>query len=275
MIYHNRFFNRIITSLLLLQLILPSSAIASPFTYSLLGSTAQTSLKTTIAVNKLGPLAVPSGQIVFEGNEIEVLAVPEGLFDQRTILSGVMISSQPIPETAPQAIRGLAYFFGGPWLSYLSLPPTFEVVSKTDGTIITGQVVGGDEKSLSLHKTNGDIVAIEFVPIANIESPRAFSFFLPVLRNQASTSSFLQGQTASIRFTSSNGGQRLVASKRIVSPLLGDEQGIKKSQILSFLAMDLFWTIAPAIVAPLVINNKNNRTASSTSFKANATSGLP
>lgn len=252
------------------QLAAGPAALASQVNYFQTADGKQSGIKTTLSIKQLGRLVVPGGLVVFDGNDIEVQAIPEGLFDPRLILTGIMIRSQTIPASGPQAIKGLAYFFGGPWLNYLSAPPSFELIQKSDGSVVTGQIVEGNEKCLSVKQGNGTIVSIEFCQIANIESPRALAFLMPLDRTFNSSDSLVQGQTSSVRFSANNGGQRILALNRPVDHLLGDERGISKGSILSYLMLDLFATIAPAIATPLVINNRTSRTASRNAFQANA-----
>lgn len=256
--------------MLLTQLLSTPQAWAEPVTYFQTAAGLQAGLKTTLPVKQLGKLIVPGGLVVFDGNDIEVQAIPEGLFDPRQVLSGIMIRAQTIPASGPQAIKGLAYFFGGPWLNYLSQTPAFELIQKNDGSVVTGLIVEGDEKSLSIRQSNGQTLAIEFSQITNIESPRAFAFFMPLDRTFNSSNSLVQGQTSNVRFNTNNAGQRILALRRPVSPLLGEEKGISKGSILAYLMLDLVATLAPAIATPLVINNNTNRTASRTAFQANA-----
>lgn len=263
-------FRLAISTILVSQIVLGPAAWAAPFNYFQTFDGKQSGIKATLPVKQLGQLTLPGGLVVFDGNDIEVQAIPEGLFDPRQVLTGIMIKSQIVSASGPQAIKGLAYFFGGIWLKYLSSPPAFELISKNDGSVLTGQIVEGDEKSLTMRQSNGQISSIEFSQIANIESPRALAFFMPVDRSYSSSDSLVQGQTSSVRFNANNGGQRTLALKRPVDRLLGDEHGISKGSILSYLMLDLFATIAPAIATPLVINNRTSRTASRAAFQANA-----
>jgi hypothetical protein len=244
-----------IAALVLLSLQTP--VFASRLTFAPQTKDAPPVLSTTLPVARLGRLTVPGGVISIDSNAVEVTAVPEGLFDSRMVLSGVVVTASAAGSRG--VVRGQIYFFGGPWLNYLSLKPTFEIVEKIDGTLVSGQIVEGSEKDLTVRAADGSLTTVPFTDIINVESPRAQNFLVPFVGRSAAASVISMGEASEIRFTSAAGkssrglpGSRSLALKRPINAPLGDERGISNGTVGAYLAANLFWTVAPAIATPLV-----------------------
>jgi hypothetical protein len=75
---------------LTLQIVFPFAALAAPVELKHAeGKPAQATL--ALPTNSIGTLSLPSGQLLIEGNNVVVGAVPEWLFDRHPVLTGTLI----------------------------------------------------------------------------------------------------------------------------------------------------------------------------------------
>jgi hypothetical protein len=212
-------------------------------------------LNLNMPLSTIGNLPLPNGRLELVANEVHIDAVPEGLFDSRVVITGVIVHTTPVEESST-SMRALVYFYAGNWLNSLHSRPISELIHTVDGKIYDGQIVGGDDKSLSLKRPDKTVVTMEFKQIAAIDSPRAFWLDMP-LRNVHSTSGYMVGQTFSADFAPTVGTRNaLVASNSMMHPyLLGDERGIKKGSLAAYVAADVAIFLLPFIAVPIVFDN--------------------
>ncbi|HND67869.1 MAG TPA: hypothetical protein PL112_13815, partial [Candidatus Obscuribacter sp.] len=89
---------------------LNGAAMAAPLTLAKSGE-----LAATQPVARIGRLLLPQGQVKVRGREVEVMAVPEWLFDRHAVLKGKLIKA----DAGSQALTALVYFDNGDWLKDL------------------------------------------------------------------------------------------------------------------------------------------------------------
>ncbi len=231
---------------------------AAPLRYSIADSYNPQSLSVHLPIAKIGKLALPGATLNIDDNTIDVEAVPEALFDPRTVLSGVVITAATQPAQQPNKVVGLAYFFSGSWMPYLSQQPVFELVETTDGKMISGLILEGDNKSLVIHKTDGNNESIEFTRITNISSPRAFTFQIQLLAQPQQAARFIEGEALGARFQPASAGGNLATLPRPLFKPLGDEHGLKAAPFGALILCNFISLVAPAIAAPLVLARSNN-----------------
>jgi hypothetical protein len=192
-------------------------------------------------------------------NNVQIQAIPEALFDSRTVLSGVVLKAEAEPAASTsQTIRALVYFYSGTWLSYLGPAPISELVETGSGKILSGRIIEGDNQSLSLSDADGKTVSIDMRDIANLRSPRAFWLDIPVIDSRALTqagTSFV-GQASSAVFKPTFGSANVVARRSVIRPN-GDETGISKAAFAAYLLADIAAFVGPAIALPLAIEKRN------------------
>jgi len=213
-------------------------------------------LTLTLPLTTVGSLVLPNGQLELTENEVHIEAIPEGLFDSRVIITGVIVSATPIDEQS-SSMSALVYFYAGNWLNSLHYRPVSELIRTTDGKVYSGQIVDGDNKSLSIRRPDKSIVTIDFKQIANIDSPRAFRMEIPV-RNVHAASGYMVGQANSAVFepTVASRTTTMAANPMMHPFLLGNERGLKNSSFAAYLSADVAVFLAGVIGASVVFNNQ-------------------
>jgi hypothetical protein len=211
------------------------------------------SVQVDLPLAEAGGLTLPAGTIAIKDSLVDIRCVPPGLFDRRTVLSGALVQAVREAGAGKPVIKGIVYFYGGAWLSYLGVPVAGETVTTQDGKSLTGRIIAGDEKSLTLRLADSTVADIACGRIARLQSPRAFTFVIPMLGAGPNVASF-QAEALNMRLTPaapSAGGLFVAAMPR--TRLLGDDPGIKKRSIAAFMLTDFITTIAPAIALPMVV----------------------
>ncbi len=269
-----------------ITLLLPLSAMAAPVELKQAadGKAAQGAL--ALPVSSIGSLLLPSGQITVQGQNVEVGAVPEWLFDRHTVLKGVLIQldvaglagAAPVAPTtiaagattptaataAASALSGLVYFNGGDWLKNLRRGRAKETIETADGQIYQGQISGVTRDQIAIDVLPGQSKNIALANVKNIVSPYSYRFSAPAgdVKLSPDTGTTLcdagvvsfapsssQPRLASV-FTSRPGSSTPVL-KLPKSDLAGTEGGITKKAIAFMITADAVNTIAPAIAIPL------------------------
>ncbi|HEY9716710.1 MAG TPA: hypothetical protein V6C69_04545 [Trichormus sp.] len=213
-------------------------------------------LNLNMPLSTIGNLPLPNGRLELVANEVHIEAVPEGLFDSRVVITGVIVHTTPVDEKST-SMRALIYFYAGNWLDSLHTRPISELIHTINGKIYDGQVVGGDDKSLSVRRPDKTVISVDFRQIASIDSPRAFWLDMP-LRNVHSTAGYVVGQTFSADFEPTVGARNtLLASNSMMHPyLLGDERGVKNGSLAAYAAADIATFLLPFIAVPIVFDNQ-------------------
>jgi hypothetical protein len=206
-----------------------------------------------VPIKSVGGLALPNGRLDLSQNEVQIQAVPEGLFDTRGVIFGVIVTSTPVTEKSTD-MRALCYFYAGPWLNALHFRPMSEMITTVDGKIYDGQVVDGDDKSLTFRRPDKTTLNLPFSQISAIDSPRALWLDVP-LKNVRAVSGYQLADANQAVFepTGRANQQTLTARAMVEHPaLLGYEPGIKNGSLGAYLAADLAMLVLPAIAIPIV-----------------------
>jgi hypothetical protein len=238
----------------------PLSAQAGTITYSTPTDKQAGRFEGELPIQSIGSVKLPSGKVQFKGEDVNIFAVPDWLFDPNLVLSGALVRAEfasPANNSSRAIIGGLAYFLAGEWLSNLAPPRAIDVVETLSGEEIRGRILSRIGSAFAIKPENGATRKVEFSEIKTINSPRAFRFsILTTSAKIAPNSDSLSVEADKISFSPTflHGG--LIASKPVVpkSTLAGSDPGIRKSTIATFLALDIAVEAAPAIAIPLVLN---------------------
>lgn len=253
----------------------------------------------TMPVSAIGKLELPSGSLKVKGQQVEILAVPDWLFDRHTVLTGKLLTIQlkaaaaaatagaNAPGTsANQVVEGFFILDGGEWLKDLNqgLRAHQDQITTIDGSVQRGRVQGVTGNKLALEVLPGQVKTIPLNTIADISSKTVYRFQLPVndIKLEPASQSLTATATKASLSPSQNVGS-LVASSKLTLPkstLPGTEGGIKKSTIVGMLAVDAVQTLAPIVAMPIVIplgerSAKNNLTTFGQFDKLNSILDLP
>lgn len=241
-------------------LLAQSVACANNMQYAPAATNQPARLTGEIPITKLGPLLLPHGLAKFRDRELVILAVPRWLFDRNPVLNGVLINA----EQSGAVIHGLLYFYEGEWLPDLGRPKHQDLIATADGAEIRGEVLRREGASLVVKAQDDSTRNITISEIKSIDSPRAFTFVIALpataARNAGATVEF---DTDRLDLSPTRTAHSLIAHKNGALPhsgLSGTEPGISKRALSTFVALDLINEIAPAVVAPLVLN-KNTQQA--------------
>jgi hypothetical protein len=253
-------------SMILLALILstllalaPSAALASSIDYVAPTSGNRGELRGDLPLNRIGTLLLPRGLASFTDGELKILAVPRWLFDRNLVLKGAIIRAELVSQPSSSIIGGLVYFYDGLWLSNLAKDDESDVIDTMSDTEKRGRIVSRTDASFVLRRQDGSSETIAFSDIKTIRSPRAFTFNIVTAPVSSPPNSSMRFDTNQIVLSQTRAQHRLLAMKQASLPasnLSGTEPGISKRAIATFVAFDIMSIIAPAIVAPLVLNHR-------------------
>jgi len=223
-----------------------------------------------LPVKGIGGLLLPNGQITVQGQNVEVGAVPEWLFDRHTVLTGVLVRLDLSGGVAgePAALSGIAYFNGGDWLRNLHRGGGRETVETVGGETYQGKISSITKDQLTIDTLPGQSKTLALPTIANIVSPYSYRFSAAASAVKlspdtastlcdASTVTFAPARlqsgvkiaSASTPVLASSSSQHFKLPKSI---LAGTEGGITKKAIAFMITADFVNTAAPCIAIPLV-----------------------
>jgi len=229
---------------------LNGAAMAAPLTLAKSGE-----LAATQPVARIGRLLLPQGQVKVRGREVEVMAVPEWLFDRHAVLKGKLIKA----DAGSQALTALVYFDNGDWLKDLySGRRSRETFTLKNGSNVYGNVRSITPTDVSIEVLPGKIEKIGLSEIVSIDSPFAYQVTISLRQVQLSPETqelTAEGGTTVLKPVSVV-GSRIASKKDAVLPpsrLPGTEGGITKGKIASMVAMDTVNTLAPLVAIPLVV----------------------
>jgi hypothetical protein len=254
----------------------------------------------TLPVSAIGKLELPNGCFKVKGQQVEIFAVPDWLFDRHTVLTGKLLTIQlksaagaaaganASDSSASQVIEGFFVLDGGEWLKDLNQGLRGhhhqDQLTTLDGSVQRGRVQGVTGNKLALEVLPGQVKTFPLNSIADISSKTVYRFQLPVndIKLEPASQSLTATATKALLSPSQNVGD-LVASGKLVLPkstLPGTEGGIKKSTIVGMLAVDAVQTLAPIVAMPIVIplgerSAKNNLTTFGQFDKLNSILDLP
>jgi len=226
-----------------------------------------------LPIKSLSSLKLPNGTVQFKGEDVNVFAVPDWLFDRNLVLSGALVRAEyVVPSNTTGAgnsasntamIAGLAYFLGGEWLTNLATPRAVDVIETMSGERIHGRILSRMDNAFAFKPDDGGTRKVNFSDIKTISSPRAFHFVIPAREakiNPDDDSFVVEADKISFSPTLWHG--RITGKPSVPkSTLAGADPGIRKSTIATFLALDIVDEIAPAIAIPLVLNRSNQSAA--------------
>ncbi len=212
-----------------------------------------------VPARSIGGVALPKGSVTVSGTTINVNAVPEWLFDQHQVLTGIVINPKLSTENNQSTVTGIAYFLHGEWLSNLGRNLASEVVDLTDGAALSGHIGGTSSSALDMVLVDGTRRSINFSDVSSITSPRAYPFKIPAssIKIEPSDGSYT-AEVNEITFTPAMFHSRLAlfsSNKPQVpkSTLPGTEGGVSNKYIATMIATDIISnTIAPSIAIPIV-----------------------
>ncbi len=233
-----------------LSLGLNGAAMAAPLTLAKSGE-----LVATQPVERIGRLLLPQGQVRLRGREVEVVAVPEWLFDRHAVLKGKLVKV----DTGSQTLTALVYFDGGDWLKDLYIGRrSRETFTLKSGGNIYGNVRSITPTDVNIEVLPGKIEKISLSEVVSIDSP--FAYQATISLSQVKLSPETQELTAeggnTVLKPVSVVGSRIASNKEAILPpsrLPGTEGGITKAKIASMVAMDTVNTLAPLVAIPLVV----------------------
>lgn len=217
-----------------------------------------------LPIAKIGHLALPDGLVRFSDDEITVEAVPDWLFDREPVLKGIIVRAEIATQNTSSVVAGLVFFTDGTWLSNLGARRISDEINTNSGELILGRIVGRSGQAFVLQPEQGGTRKLNFSDVKSVKSPRAFAFNIPTPTARISpTDTTLSFESNLITMASSTPQSRFRSQSASVPPstLEGTDPGVKDRTIKTFIALDVFSEIAPAIAIPLVLNPITQRHA--------------
>jgi hypothetical protein len=136
-------------------------------------------------VKTIGPLSVPDGDVVFAQDKIVVLSDTDDPVSEAE-LSGRIFNVHITGTDSLPTASGIALFLKGYSLSSLDDPKIEETIKLRDGTTVTGRIADAGDDALQINVATTK-KRVSFKDIADVSSPRCFSFSLPATAATATT----------------------------------------------------------------------------------------
>jgi len=232
-----------------------------------------------LTLARIGTVALPDGLLKFSDDEMLVEAVPDWLFDREQVLRGVIVRAEVASQQNSSIVAGLVFFVDGTWLPNLGPRRTVDEIVTNAGETILGRITGRSGQAFSVQPEQGGNRKVNFSDIRSIKSPRAFAFNIstPSARLSPTDNSF-SFDSNMITLKPSSDQAHIASAKAKVprSTLAGADPGVSDRAVNTFIALDIFSEIVPAIAIPLVLNPITQRHAiKQISNSLNTQLGLP
>lgn len=234
----------------------PPVSLANTITYSAPSAEQAGKFTGELPIARIGAIALPDGMLRFSDDEMVIEAVPDWLFDRERVLKGVIVRAEVAAQAKSSVVAGLVFFLEGAWLKNLGSARTYDRIITVSGEEIVGRITARAGQGFSVQPEKGGIRKVNFSEIKTVVSPRAFAFNIATPTARLSpTDTTLTIESNLITLAPSISQFRL-ASRPLVprTELAGTDPVVTKKAMATFLAIDLFSEIAPAIAIPLVMN---------------------
>lgn len=227
-----------------------------------------------IPVDKIGTMPLPRGRVVFRGNVIEVTMIPEWQFDRQVVLRGPVLDTNITADGGQAVFRGTVFFNEGTWLPYFDSAKVVEDV-RTKDSEFHGRITAISADTVTLAAKDGTLHQIPLRDIIDIESPRAYTFKLPVVSpTTINPAQPFQASSVSLSFNSSDRPIRAAALKSQLAKGDGDWSTKKLVAIGTILSLVELGQLAPLLAVPLGSNGLR-RTAFIKQLQVDAATGVP
>lgn len=235
---------------------LAPSARADQVTYCAPSDNQNASFTGEVPVRQIGSLLLPKAVVQFKNTNVNVLAVPDWLFDRSIVLSGALIKAQVDIQDKNSNLRGLVYFLDGLWLSNLCSANSIDIIDTVSGEKLHGRIRSRLDNGFAFKPNTGPMQKLLFTEIKNIHSPRAYIFTISSDSSKViPTDSTMQFDANSIVFSPTFGhGIAIKTAKIPKSTLAGTEPGISNAEIAMLVGINIATDLAPAIAIPLALN---------------------
>ena len=124
-----------------------------------------------VPVKQIGSLLLPKAVVQFKNTEVNILAVPDWLFDRSVVLSGALIKAQVDVQSKGSNLHGLVYFMDGLWLANLSSANAPEIIDTISGERLRGRIRSRLDDAFAFKPETGPMRKLLFTEIKNINSP--------------------------------------------------------------------------------------------------------
>jgi len=249
-------------------------ALAATVTFIPDGGANTGSIDTFIPVDKIGTMPLPRGRVVFRGNVIEVTMIPEWQFDRQVVLRGPVLDTTISADGGQAVLRGTVFFNEGTWLPYFDSSRVVEDVATKDGEL-HGRITAINATTVTLAAKDGAMHQIPLRDITDIESPRAYTFKLPVVSPTViNPAQAFQASSTSLSFNSSDRPIRAAALKSQLAKGDGDWSTKRLVAIGTILSLVELGQLAPVLAVPLGSNGLR-RTAFIKQLQVDAATGIP
>ncbi len=231
-------------------------AAANPVTYSAPSDNQGARFSGEVSVKQIGSLLLPKAVVQFNGTEVNVLAVPDWLFDRSVVLAGALVKAQIDIQGKNSNLRGLLYFIEGQWLGNLASINAIDVIDTISGERLRGNIKSRIDNAFAFKPETGPMRKLPFTEIKNINSPKAYIFTISSASSKVvPTDSSIEFDANTIAFAPTFGRAYIAkAAKLPKSTLSGAESGISNSEIGVLIGVNVATDLAPAIAIPLALN---------------------
>ncbi len=161
------------------ELAVCSPGLANPLIYIAPTDSQNGSFQGELPIKRIGPLQLPKAIVQFTSDQVNVLAVPEWLFDRNLVLSGQLVKAQVDMQGQSSTVHGLVYFIEGLWITNLGSTNSVDVIDTISGEQLRGRIRARLDGAFAFKPDSGPMRKLLFTDNANIHSPRAYVFSVP------------------------------------------------------------------------------------------------
>jgi len=250
---------RILLSVLSLIAIFNSfslTALANPVIYTAPSDNQSGAFSGEVPVKQIGALLLPKAIVQFKNIDVNVLAVPDWLFDRSVVLAGTLVKAQIDVQDKKSNLHGLVYFSDGLWLSNLGSANSVDIIDTVSGERLRGHIRSRLDNAFAFKPDSGAMQKLSFSEIKHIISPRAYIFTISSDSSKVvPTDTSMQFDANSIAFSPTFAHGFVSKTAKIPkSTLAGTEPGISNAEIAMLVGVNIATDLAPAIAIPLALN---------------------
>jgi hypothetical protein len=241
-------------------------AFANSIVYSAPSDNQSANFTGEVPVKQIGSLLLPKAVVQFKNTDVNILAVPDWLFDRSVVLSGALVKVQVSVQGQNSNLNGLVYFFEGQWLSNLGSINAIDTIDTISGERLRGRIRSRLDNAFAFKPETGPMQKVSFNDIKNINSPRAYVFSIISDSSKVVPANLsIEFDANSLAFSPTFG--RAYAAKTAKVPkstLAGTEPGITNNEIALLTGANILIDLAPAVAIPLTLNQHNTAQAQQT-----------
>ena len=130
-----------------------------------------------VPLTSVGSINVGEATAVITNTSIDIISGSRSVYPN-PLLSGLVLRTESGDSASPatRKLTGLALFMAGTLIGEMSESSPDDIIFRTEGSSLEGQIIGNDPTSLLIRQKDGTIARVNAEVITFVRSPRAFLF---------------------------------------------------------------------------------------------------